>query len=101
MNADALTALLDSWVGQAVAVRVVSVDRELLAVWHAELGERTHVKRPALFWPLRPVDRERSNRMETPGLYLHPDRLQDARRHVDPTVVDFRQGGVKIALRLL
>ena len=101
LDADALTAVLDTWVGHTVAVRVVSVDHELLAVWRAELGERTHAKRPARFWPLRPDEGERSGRLETPGLYLHPDRLQEARRHIDPTVVDFTQDGVKVSLRLL
>ncbi|MBA2420572.1 MAG: hypothetical protein H0V57_05520 [Thermoleophilaceae bacterium] len=43
----------------------------------------------------------RSPRAETPGIYLHPDLLQDARLHVDAMTVDFRQGGVTTSLRRL
>lgn len=101
LSCDALIGLLDSWVGRAVAVRVVSVGGELLAVTHGELGERSGSKRPAHFWPLEPRGTQEAARAETPGIYLHPERLEDARLHQDPTVARFTQEGVKLSLRLL
>lgn len=101
LTCEALIALLDSWVGREVAVRVVSADQELLAVWHAELCERSTAKRPASFWALRPRGAGQERHAERPGIYLHPHRLQEARLHGDPTVLDFTQDGVRLALRLL
>ncbi|MDQ3720441.1 MAG: hypothetical protein M3350_06635 [Actinomycetota bacterium] len=102
MTCDELITLLDQWAGRALSVRVVSDGDDLLTVFHAKLGGRSVAKRPAIFWPLLPfAPGARSPRAETPGIYLHPDLLQEARLHVDATIVDIRQGGVKTSLRRL
>ncbi len=102
MTCDELTTLLDRWAGRALAVRVVSEGGDLLTVFHAKLGVRSAAKRPAIFWPLLPfTPGARSPRAETPGIYLHPELLQEACLYVNATIVDFRQAGVRTSLRRL
>lgn len=102
MTCDELTTLLDQWAGRALAVRVVSEGGDLLTVFHAKLGRQSVAKRPAVFWPLLPfAPGARSPRAETPGIYLHPELLQEACLHADAKILDFKQGGVKTSLRRL
>jgi len=102
VTCDEFTTLLDQWAGRALAVRVVSEGGDLLTVFHAKLGARSVAKQPAILWPLLPfAPGARSPRAETPGIYLHPELFQEARLHVDATILDFRQSGVKTSLRRL
>ena len=101
LDAEQLIGLLDDWAGQPVALRVVSSDGDLLAVWHAVLGERTAAKQPASFWPLTPLDPGHAAHAELPGLYVHPPQLVEARLHTDPTVLDIEHGRTRVSLRRL
>jgi hypothetical protein len=94
-----LIALLDEWVGAEVAVRVVSDTDDLIAVFKGRLARRSAGKQPALFWPLRTSDD--GKHIEQPGVYLHPERLQDASLHEGSFVLELRQVGVTLNLRRL
>lgn len=102
LDCDEFLAALDGWAGRTVAVRVVSEGDDLLAVFTAELGTRSHDKHPALFWPLEPVPSPMPDEgAEKPGVYLHPERFESAAVHVGGTVLELRQAGVTLNLRKL
>lgn len=90
---------LDCWVGLEVAVRVVTASGDLLAVFRGCLCERSEAKQPALFWPLLQVDPHKH--VERPGVYLHPERFQDAAAHDGASVLELRQANTTLNLRRL
>ena len=94
-----VAALLDRWVGSEVTIRVVSEGDVLLAVFQGRLGARTDSKHPALFWPLQSSDQ--SDHFEQPGIYLHPDRVQEALAREGEFVVELRQAGITLNIRRL
>jgi hypothetical protein len=94
-----LVVLLDQWVGGEIAVRVVSDSDDLIAVFQGRLCGRSSAKQPALFWPLRTTDQRRH--IEQPGIYLHPERFQDASARDGRFVLELRQGGVTLNIRRL
>jgi hypothetical protein len=96
---DELVAALDSWEGEAVAVRIVTRANQLLAAFRGVLGERSHAKPPSLFWPLRIP--EVDERAEQVGLYLHPDHFEEAAVHADPGVLELVQDGLRLSIRRL
>ena len=100
LDRDEFLAALDGWAGCAVAVRVVSDGDDLIAVLIAELGVRSDEKRPAIFWPLEPSAGP-SQGAEISGIYLHPERFENAAVHVGKTVLELRQDGVTLNLRKL
>jgi hypothetical protein len=61
-----LVVLLDQWVGDEIAVRVVSDSDDLIAVFQGRLCGRSVEKQPALFWPLHATDQRRH--IEQPGI---------------------------------
>ena len=99
LTREAFIAALDHWVGSEVALRVVVAGDELLAVSRAELGQRSADKQPALFWPL--VIADPHDHLERPGIYLHPERFEDAAIHEGGFVLELRQAGVTLNLRRL
>jgi hypothetical protein len=76
--------------GQIVSVRVVSDSKNLVVVFRGTLCPPSDDKHPALFWP---VDEEPSTAdhaaREKPGIYLHPDLLEDVIVHTGEFVVEF------------
>lgn len=98
LTQDELVIVLDRWAGQDVAVRVIALGDELMAVFRGRLGARTADKQPALFWPLDLRPRTTAE-AEEPGVYLHPHAFRDAAIHVGDTVVEWRQGDVIINVR--
>ena len=94
-----LVALLDEWVGTAVAIRVVSDSDDLIAVFQGRLAPRSAAKQPALFWPLDTS--EDGEHIEQPGIYLHPERLQTASVHEGSFVMELRQADVTLNIRRL
>jgi hypothetical protein len=99
LTQEQLVAALDEWVGSKVAVRIVTDSDDLVAVFRGQLGERSDEKHPALFWPV--VLEGQPVHLEKPGLYLHPDRFEDAAVHEGGWVLELRQGGVIVNLRRL
>ena len=92
-----LGEILDRWEGVEVAVRVVTGADDLLAVFCGRLGPRSEEKHPALFWPVEvPAQSEHAER---PGIYLHPERFEEAVLHEGGFVLELRQGGVTLNLR--
>jgi hypothetical protein len=98
LNQEQFVEALDRWTGREVAVRVVSASDDLLAIARGRLGERSAVKRPALFWPLLQVNPH--EHAETPGVYLHPGRFQGAAAHEGDFVLELHQAGMTLNLRL-
>jgi hypothetical protein len=94
-----LVVLLEQWVGDEVAVRVVSGSDDLIAVFQGRLCGRSLGKQPALFWPLDTTGQ--SQRLEQPGIYLHPARFQCASAHEGRFVLELRQVGVTLNIRRL
>jgi hypothetical protein len=94
-----LVARLDAWVGDELAIRIVSDSDDLIAVFHCSLEARSAGKEPALFWPL--LQAGARERYEQPGIYLHPDRLRDASMHRGGFVLELRQGEVTLNIRRL
>jgi hypothetical protein len=91
--------ILDQWVGSQVAVRVVNHSDDLVAVFRGRLGGRSTGKQPALFWPLRtPGD---SEHLEQPGIYMHPERFEEASAHEGKFVLELRQVGLTLNIRRL
>jgi hypothetical protein len=102
LTRDEIASALDRWSGRMVSVRIVTESAELIAVFCGELGERSHEKRPAHFWPLGPATYPRDgNHAERPGVYLHPERFEDAAVHVGGAVIEVRQDGVTLNIRRL
>jgi len=93
-----LVAALDRWVGDRVAVRVVSKGDELLAVFEGRLEARSSQRHPALFWPL---SADEPPPFEQPGVYLHPERFEAAALHVGKFVLELRQDEVTLNVRRL
>jgi hypothetical protein len=93
-----LVAVLDDWVGDRVAIRVVAESDDLVAVFLGTLGGRTEEKRPALFWPLHTTDR---HHFERPGIYVHPERFEGAEMHEGEFVLELRQAAVTLNVRRL
>jgi hypothetical protein len=75
-----------------VAVRVVSQDDELLAVFCGQLDQRSDEKHPALFWP--PRLEGQTEHPEKPGVYLHPERFEDGALHWGGFVLEVWQDGI-------
>jgi hypothetical protein len=94
-----LVAVLDQWVGSLVTIRVVSESADLLAVFRGALDGRTDEKQPALFWPLRTPGQ--SHHFERPGIYLHPERFEEAVAHEGEFVLELRQAAVTLNIRRL
>jgi hypothetical protein len=89
--------ILDRWVGLEIAVRVVTGADDLLAVFCGRLDRQSEEKHPALFWPVEvPGQPEHAER---PGIYLHPQRFEEAVLHEGGFVLELRQGGVTLNLR--
>jgi hypothetical protein len=86
--------------GQIVSVRVVSDSKNLVVVFRGTLCPPSDDKHPTLFWP---VDEEPSTAdhaaREKPGIYLHPDLLEDVIVHTGEFVVEFRQAAVTVNVR--
>ena len=99
LSCDELIAVLDGWVGQRVAVRVVSEANDLLTVSHGVLGERSPAKHPSVWWPLD--DQAQDAGYEAPGIWLHPEHFARARLHSSRSVVEFEHSGVEVNLRRL
>jgi hypothetical protein len=97
--AQEFAGILERWVGQEVAVRIVIRDEYLLAVFRGNLGQRSEEKHPALFWPLE--GSSQSQHAERPGIYLHPEQFEQAVLHEGGFVLELRQGGVTLNLRRL
>jgi hypothetical protein len=95
---DQLIAVLDRWIDQPVAIRVVAPAHQLLAVFRGRLRKRSD-KRPSLFWPVECADQPRGH--EQPGVYLHPRLVEDSAQHPGETVVEWRQAGVTLNVRRL
>ena len=93
-----LVAVLDQWAGGRVTVRVVSKGDELLAVSEGRLEPRSPQKQPALFWPL---SADQPPHFEQPGIYLHPERFEEASLHEGEFVLELRQDEVTLNLRRL
>jgi hypothetical protein len=89
--------ILDRWVGLDVTVRVVTGADDLLAVFGGRLGPRSEEKHPAVFWALEVP--EQPGHAERPGIYLHPERFEEAVLHEGGFVLELRQGGVTLNLR--
>ena len=96
---DELVAELDGWAGRPVAVRVVAAGDELVAVFVGRLGARSAVKHPSLFWPL--VATAGVETAEQPGVYLHGGLVEDAALHTGDSVIEWRQAGAIVNVRLL
>ncbi len=90
---------LDEWVGQYVSVRIVTEGDDLVAVFCGHLEGRSDEKAPSLFWPVRLIGRV--SHPEKPGVYLHPERFEDAVLHEGAFVLELRQAGVTLNLRRL
>jgi hypothetical protein len=101
LTLDQFVEAADGWTGRLVAARIVTPDDDLIAVFRGELGPRSDEKHPALFWPLILPPSPGGNRAEKPGLYLHPDRFDEAAIHMDKGVLELQQGGVTLNLRRL
>jgi hypothetical protein len=96
---DAALAALE---GSPVAVRIVerSEPETLLAVMAGELGPLTGSKHPALFWPINGASGSRDG-LETPGIYLRPERFEGAVARAGGSVFVIAQGPVLINVRRL
>jgi hypothetical protein len=99
LTLDELVVTLDHWAGEEVAIRVVSNSHDLIAVFHGELGTQSTEKQPALFWPLLHPAADPHDHSETPGVYVHPDRFDEAALHIDKTVLELRQDAVTLNIR--
>jgi hypothetical protein len=99
LTQEQLVALLDQWVSNEVAIRVVSDSGDLLAVFQGRLGARTEDKRPARFWPLHTP--EQGHHYEQPGIYLHPEHFYEALAREGEFVVELRQAGGTLNIRRL
>ena len=98
--ASELLEALESWQNTLVAVRVVSANDELVAVFSGRLGIRSREKGSSLFWPIE-LDGPASDPLETPGIYAHPELLTDVGVHVGEFVVEFTQARVTVNIRRL
>ena len=98
--ASELLEALDGWQNTLVAVRVVSANDELVAVFSGRLGIRSREKGSSLFWPVE-LDGPASEPLERPGIYAHPELLTDVRVHVGEFVVEFTEAGVTVNVRRL
>ena len=80
-------------------MRLVAAGDELIAVFVGCLGKRSDAKHPSLFWPLEaPAGVETA---EQPGVYLHGGLVDDAALHTGDSVVERRQAGAIVNVRLL
>lgn len=95
-----LTGVLDGWVNDPVAIRIVTATDELLAVFAGTLGPRAEELHPPLFWPVDGHDGSPPT-VERRGIYVHPDLLTDVRVHTGEFVVEFVQAGLTVNLRRL
>jgi hypothetical protein len=98
--ASELLEALESWQNTLVAVRVVSANDELVAVFSGRLGIRSREKGSSLFWPIE-LDGPAPETLERPGIYAHPELLTDMRIHVGGFVVEFTEAGVTVNIRRL
>ena len=99
LGEDEVIAVLDGWSGRRVAVRIVASADELVAVFTGQLGARSESKHPSRFWPLDGVVDIPT--VEQPGVYLHEGLVEDAALHVGDSVVEWRQAGAIVNVRLL
>ena len=91
---------LDRWAGAPIALRVVAGEGELLSVFRGRLGRRSAEKHPAQFWPLLPSAGAGPNVVEKAGVYLHPAAFEYAVMHIGEHVLELRQSGVTLNVRL-
>jgi hypothetical protein len=99
LTQEQFVAALDEWAGQHISARVVTADDDLVAVFRGQLGGRSVEKGPSLFWPVLLIGQV--DHPEKPGVYLHPERFEDALIHEGGFVLELRQGGVTLNLRRL
>ena len=99
LTEDELVTELDGWAGRPVAVRVVAAGDELVAVVVGRLGARSDAKHPSLFWPLEAGAGVET--VERSGIYLHGGLVEDPAIHTGDSVVEWRQAGATVNIRLL
>ena len=73
-HGDELAAILDRWAGRPVAVRVVAVGDELVAVFAGTLGRRSATKGSSFFWPVD-TGASAETTLEETGIYVHRELL--------------------------
>jgi len=98
LSLEEFVARLDKWAGREVALRVVADGDELLTVFRGRLGERSNEKEPAVFWPLDGATRDDA---EKPGVYLHDERFEAAAVREGAFVLELRQAGATLNIRLV
>lgn len=96
-EAEAVVAL-DGWQGAAVAVRITTDSDQLVAVFCGWLQKQSQAKAPALFWP---IEQATSPPAEDPGIYLHPESVEDGVIREGGFVIELRHGGVTTNVRRL